>query len=190
MARRSSDTRTGAVDRAWVLAALERYEGPLILYASRLLGDPDRARDAVQETFLKLCTQDKSEIESRLAEWLYTVCRNHILDVLRKERRMALMSDGVQESLASNDASCGEVLVRREDASRALALLETLPNNQREVIRLKFQQGFSYKEISRITGLSISHVGVLIHHGVKALRARLAIDGDAAPIPAPTPASA
>ncbi len=40
-----------------------------------------RAVDVVQETFLKLCTKDRSEIQSSLAEWLYTVCQNRALDV-------------------------------------------------------------------------------------------------------------
>jgi RNA polymerase sigma-70 factor (ECF subfamily) len=52
-------------------------------------------------------------------------------------------------------------------------MLETLPPNQREVIRLKFQNGFSYREISRISGHSVSNVGFLIHTGMKTLRQRL-----------------
>jgi DNA-directed RNA polymerase specialized sigma24 family protein len=48
-----------------------------------------------------------------------------------------------------------------------------LPPSQREVIRLKFQNGFSYKEISRISGHSVSNVGYLIHAGIKALRGEL-----------------
>ena len=60
-----------------------------------------------------------------------------------------------------------------------LALLDTLPPNQREVIRLKFQNGFSYQEISRISGHSVSNVGYLIHAGIKTLRGRL-FDGQPA----------
>ena len=56
---------------------------------------------------------------------------------------------------------------------RVLALLETLPPNQREVLRLKFQNGFSYQEISRISGHSVSNVGYLIHAGIKTLRGQL-----------------
>ena len=54
-----------------------------------------------------------------------------------------------------------------------LELLESLPPNQREVIRLKFQNGFSYQEISRISGHSVSNVGYLIHAGIKTLRGHL-----------------
>ena len=58
-------------------------------------------------------------------------------------------------------------------------MLETLPTNQREVIRLKFQNGFSYQEISRISGHSVSNVGYLIHTGLKTIRGQLA-DGQTA----------
>ena len=55
-----------------------------------------------------------------------------------------------------------------------LDLLDALPANQREVIRLKFQNGFSYQEISRISGHSVTNVGYLIHAGLKTLRGQLA----------------
>ena len=45
-----------------------------------------------------------------------------------------------------------------------------LPDNQQEVIRLKFQNDLSYREISEITGLSVSNVGFLLHVGIKRLR--------------------
>src|SRR4051794_2063666 len=77
----------------WVRRAVERYEGPLTLYAARLLGDPDAARDVVQEAFLRLCAQDRAAVEPHLAEWLFTVCRNRALDVLRKESRMTHLSE-------------------------------------------------------------------------------------------------
>src|SRR3979409_1651602 len=73
------------------------------LYAAGLLGAPEAARDVVQETFLRLCVQDRAEIESRLAEWLFTVCRNRALDVLRKERRMTRLSDEQVHRHASPD---------------------------------------------------------------------------------------
>jgi RNA polymerase sigma-70 factor (ECF subfamily) len=58
----------------------------------------------------------------------------------------------------------------REAAQEALRRLATLPENQQEVLRLKFQHDLSYRDISEVTGLSVSHVGVLIHQGLKTLR--------------------
>jgi RNA polymerase sigma-70 factor (ECF subfamily) len=165
----------------WVRAAVARFQGPLTLYAARLLGDDDAARDVVQDTFLRLCVQDRATIESRLAEWLYTVCRNRALDVLRKEGRMTQLSEEQVARRTSADAPPSEIVERRELASKALDLVESLPANQREVIRLKFQGGFSYQEISRISGHSVTNVGYLLHVGLKSLRSQL-LDGQPAEI--------
>ncbi len=167
------------VDAAWVRSAVERFEGPLTLYASRLLGDADDARDVVQDTFLKLCGQTRDDLDGRLAEWLFTVCRNRALDVLRKEGRMTQLSQEQVQVRMSPDPGPPDVLEVRESTDRVLGLLDALPKNQREVIRLKFQNGFSYQEIARISGHSVGNVGYLIHVGLKTIRGQLA-DGPAA----------
>jgi RNA polymerase sigma-70 factor (ECF subfamily) len=158
---------------AWVGDAVARFQGPLLLYASRLLRDSEAARDIVQETFLKLCAADVPSIEGHLAEWLFTVCRNRALDILRKEQRMIqLREDQVQRCLSPQPGP-PDLAERRDLAARVLVLVGGLPSNQQEVIRLKFQNGFSYQEISRITGHSVSNVGYLIHAGIKTLRGHL-----------------
>ena len=171
--------KSNDVDAAWVRSAVERFEGPLTLYAARLLGDPEAARDVVQETFLRLCAQPKGHVDGRLAEWLFTVCRNRALDVLRKESRMTQLSDEQVQVRTSPDPGPPDLAERRESTARVLGLLEALPKSQREVIRLKFQNGFSYQEISRISGHSVGNVGYLIHVGLKTIRGQLA-DGPAA----------
>ncbi len=158
----------------WVLDALSRFERPLTLYAQRLLGDAERARDVVQDTFLKLCAQSESDLDGRLAEWLFTVCRNRALDVLRKEGRMTRLGDEQVQTKISPEPDPADAVEQSDSAERALRMLDGLPTNQREVLRLKFQNGFSYREISRISGLSVTNVGFLIHTGLKTLRKRLA----------------
>ena len=61
-------------------------------------------------------------------------------------------------------------LEHEETMSHVLRVMETLPKNQREVLRLKFQCDLSYKEISEITKLSVTNVGFLIHTAIKTLR--------------------
>jgi hypothetical protein len=56
---------------------------------------------------------------------------------------------------------------------QVLELLATLPRNQREVVYLRFQGGLSYREISAVTGLSVSNVGFLLHTAVRAIRSHL-----------------
>jgi len=59
--------------------------GKLTRYAAHILGDNDRARDVVQDTFVRLWETDRSEI-AQLRDWLYAVCRNRAIDVRRRER--------------------------------------------------------------------------------------------------------
>ena len=51
--------------------------------------------------------------------------------------------------------------------------MAALPALQQEVLRLKFQAGLSYQEIAEVTGKSVSHVGVLLHEGLKSIRERV-----------------
>ncbi len=156
---------------AFVRTAVEQYQAPLLRYATRLVGDPDRARDVVQDTFVRLLAHaGESGIGDHLAEWLYTVCRNRALDVIRKEGRMRQFEEGAVERVVAAEPRPGAALEAAETQAAVLRLVDRLPRNQQEVIRLKFQDGFSYKEISRITALSVGNVGFLIHTAVQTLR--------------------
>ena len=72
--------------------AVARYHRPLVAYAMSRTGNLERARDAAQDTLLKLCQQSSDKLEQdiqpRLAPWLFTVCRNQVIDLHRKEQRM------------------------------------------------------------------------------------------------------
>lgn len=149
-------------------------QAPLIRYATRLLGDADRARDVVQDTFLRFMAQPPAAVNGHAVEWLYTVCRNRALDVLRKEGRMLRFEEGQVERVVATEPRPGRALEQAETREAVLRAIDRLPPNQQEVVRLKFQAGFSYKEIARITELSIGNIGFLIHTAVTRLRAELA----------------
>jgi len=166
--------RTDENDKsAWVCFAMERYEGPLTRYVIRLTGDREQARDVVQDTFLRLCAEDPSRLNSHLAEWLFTVCRNRALDVQRKQSRMTPLDEIDLDTRASSGASPDLAAEKSDSTSQVQRLLATLPKNQQEVIYLKFQNGLSYQEISRVTNLSMGNVGFLIHTALKNIRQQL-----------------
>lgn len=150
--------------------AFAQHQAALTRFAMRILGDWERARDVVQDTYVRLLEQSPESISGHEAEWLYTVCRRRALDVIRKENRVKRFEEGEIERLQARDPLPGTGMEAVEIRERILSLIETLPANQQEVIRLKFQHGFSYKEISRITELSVSNVGFLIHTAVQRLR--------------------
>ena len=166
-----------ADDAEWVRAAVAQFEGPLTQYVRHVLGgDLERARDVVQEAFLRLIGQDRQRDEPHLTEWLYTVCRNLAIDVRRKERRMERLSDARADSAASDAAAPVERVEQDDAMSHVLRSLKELPRNQQECIRLKFQGGLSYKQISDVTGLTVTNVGFLIHTGLKTVRRRLTVE--------------
>jgi RNA polymerase sigma-70 factor (ECF subfamily) len=158
-------------DATWIEASVTRWERPLVAYVRRLLDNDDHARDVVQDTFLQLCRKPRAEIEHRLAEWLFAVARHAAIDRLRRQRRQQPTTEHLDERA---DHSPSEHLEVQESISGVLGALATLPRNQQHCIRLKFQQGLSYQQISTVTGLSVTNVGFIIHTGLKALRARLA----------------
>lgn len=165
--------------RELVESAQADFEGPLTGYAAGLLGgDWDRARDVVQDTFIKLHRQDPALIQGRLKSWLYTVCRNRSIDVLRKENPMLTSPGDAFATLNDSRPDPARAMEERERHAEVMTLLERLPENQREVIRLKFQGDLSYKEISDVTGLSVSNVGFLIHTGIKRLRSFMGVEID------------
>lgn len=160
----------------WIRTAVDRHEGPLLRYAARIVGDLEEARDVVQETFLRLCKQDRAQIDGHLTEWLFTVCRNRALDVCRKERRMKTMSTeqaAVQQTREREQSSAVE---DRDSAEQIERVLAGLSDNQQEVVRLKFQSGLSYREISNVTQLSITNVGYLIHTALAKIRKEVGVD--------------
>ena len=157
--------------REWVLAALRQYEARLVRYAARLLGDGEGARDVVQFAFLRLCEQEPEQLAGRMPAWLYTVCRNKALDHLRRDGGPN-GSPRPPEEAAEMPSSEPDPAYRieREDLHRQLwRCVDTLPDGQREAIEL-WTHGFSYKEISTITGRSQGNIRVLVHRGLARLR--------------------
>ena len=153
---------------------VRRFEIPLLQYATRITGDRERARDVVQETFVQLERGNRAQLDNAPAKWLFTVCRNRALNVCRKERRMLYLDDELMEARPSLEPAPYEQLEQKEASGFLLRIVATLPPRQQEVLQLKFQNNFSYQEISEITRLSVSNVGVLIHTALKTLRQKYA----------------
>jgi RNA polymerase sigma factor (sigma-70 family) len=168
----------------WVLDVVDRYEGPLLRYARRLLDDWDLAADAVQHAFVKLCAEPREKLEGREAPWLFRVCRNRAVDQLRQagRERHLLDMDGVAtaspatQPLAGREADPAVAAERADLARHVTTLLACLPAPQRETIDL-WCEGLSYKQIAEITGRTEGNVRVLAHRGLTALRSHPQVQG-------------
>ena len=158
--------------RAMLTKALEEHSDVLVGYARKLLGDWDLARDVVQDVMVKLIQAESLPADGALKSWLFRVCRNRAIDIIRKERRMNFL-ESPGETTPDPAMSPAAAVELGDTVSGVLAMLDTLPTNQREVLRLKFQAELSYREIAEITGHSVSNVGFLIHTGIRKLRDKL-----------------
>jgi len=153
--------------------AMADYESPLIAYAATILNDPDLARDVVQDTFIRLCQQDPAKVREHLKSWLFTVCRNRALDLLRKNQHTQTIAENRWLNIPAPGFQPDARAETEDRLARLMKLLTRLSPNQRDVILLKFQQGLSYQEIHDVTGLSSGNIGFLIHTGLKHLRSLL-----------------
>ncbi len=164
---------TGGGEVPWTLEEVQaEYGAALLAFAISLLrNDRERARDVVQDVFLKLHRHGPDGVApARLKSWLYTVCRNRAIDILRKEKPMTTTDSAQLHSVRDHRPDPSVQAEQREQRAEVLGLVDRLPDNQREVVRLKFQSDLSYREIADVTQLSVSNVGFLLHNALKNLR--------------------
>ena len=158
-------------------SAMSDFEIPLTKFAVSILGDLEQARDVVQDTFLKLYKQDPEKVRQKVKSWLFTVCRNHCYDLIKRNRKTSNLEEDEISYIASSEDNPFQVIsfsegrkVIDEKIKILYSLIEELPARQREVMRLKFQANLSYKEIAETIGISTSNVGFVMHSALKKLR--------------------
>src|SRR2546425_9425001 len=153
-------------------------ESPLLAYALRLTGDLSVAEDVFQEAFMRLHIQFDEVREPK--RWLYRTVHNLALNHRRDAGKIVQLDlSGNEEAAESIDLQPlpDEQIVRLEGIGLVRLSLETLDERSRELIRLKFNEELSYKEIAALTGLNIGNVGYLLHHALKAIADELAKHG-------------
>ncbi len=158
-------------------------ESPLLSYALRLVHERAPAEELVQDAFMKLHTNFQEVHEPR--RWLYRTVHNLALNQRRQSEKVVSL-DLPASSYEARPSSLDlpdpqplpdEQIIRLEGIGLVRLSLETLDARARDLIRLKFQEGLSYKEIGARTGLTVGHVGYLLHHAIKAIADELARNG-------------
>lgn len=154
-----------AKDPALTLAALfEAEESGLLRFAIGLIGRRAIAEDLVQETFLRL-HQVWDQVENPRG-WLYRSLRNLAINHLRDHKRETDFDESTQPATAALPA---EMLGQMEAVGMVKMLVAEMTEEDRRLIRLKYNEGLKYQEISRRTGISVGNVGYRLHHLLKNL---------------------
>lgn len=160
----------------------------------RLVGSDEEARDLCQETFLKAFRSLRSfKQEARFSSWLYQIALNLCRDRMRRVRGKTMVSlDELEEGGVGMPVPGPTALeqLQKRDLSRLVErAIQSLAEEQREVIILKEYQGLTFLEIAQVLGLPISTVKTRLYRGLDQLRSRLERQGlrGTAPAPAPTP---
>ena len=167
-------------DRAEKLAAFDaivsEYEAALLRYVSRILSDRDLAQDVVQDAFIKLSTQWHEELKPGpgLLSWLYRVAHNAAVDQLRKrERRHRLFmrqAEGQEETVPPNR---GEEFDPSEAAETVRSAMQVLSVREQQIVILKVYEEKPYKEISELTGLTVTNIDYILHYAMKKMAEEL-----------------
>lgn len=144
----------------------------LFRYALRFV-DASKASEIVQDAFLKLLAEPVQKDITQVTPWLYVICRNQCIDEIRRRKKMK-SSDEIDEDLLVDQSDHLDDQIYKNQMNEQLSVaLSSLSFKEKEVIRLKFQDGLSYQQISEITGHNLNYVGVLIHESVQKIKGQV-----------------
>lgn len=164
---------------------MQRHEKRLHQLCTRLLGDSEAARDAVQEVFIKAFRNAAAfKPQGKVSTWLYRIAVNHCFNRLRRQRLARFFSFGdlvkssseeepVEFDPADERPDAEAALEARQRWQRTRAAIDALPENQRLVVLLAKFEGLSYKEIAQV--LEITE-GAVESRLVRAMRTLAAND--------------
>ncbi|GAB1417902.1 RNA polymerase sigma factor [Bacteroidales bacterium] len=142
---------------------VELYADGLYRFLVKNLRDSEKARDLVQETFAKVWVKSSDIQMEKSKSYLFTTAYHAMVDSIRRDERMVRLDDKHRSrQMAFNSYS---------DLNEVLSeALQGLPEIQRTVVLLRDYEGYDYREIGEITGLSESQVKVYIFRARTALK--------------------
>ena len=136
--------------------AVNAYADNLYRFVLKNLKDEHMSSDIVQDTFEKLWVKIEEVSGLKVKTYLFTTAYHTMIDYIRKEKRYA----GFDPSGAIEPSHSGQYSDLAEVLERAV---ENLPEDQKAVVMLRDYEGYSYREIAEISGLSESQVKVYIY---------------------------
>lgn len=143
---------------------LARNQQQLFDFILALTRDKDKADDLFQETFIRAIVKMKDGQyynQGKFLYWLMRIARNLLIDGVRKQKKGQAVNISDDELLTVID--CGHLYKSREDmlvaeelSGHMRQLMDLLPDEQREVVLMRYYQGLQFKDIAEITNVSIN----------------------------------
>ncbi|MBR6285306.1 MAG: sigma-70 family RNA polymerase sigma factor [Muribaculaceae bacterium] len=143
---------------------VDRYKDTIFTYIIRVVKDEYIANDIFQETFVKVITnvmQGRYTANGRFSQWVYRIAHNCIIDHYRHVRNENLQSTDTGEMSVLNrkqysEAAVEDVIIDDQIKADLHRLVRALPDNQRQVLLMRYYRDMSYKEIAEETKVSIN----------------------------------
>lgn len=148
----------------------DRYKAQIFIYCLRMLNDRDRAKDVLQEVFIRMHTRRETyEPGTNFNGWIHTIARNLSINA-RRDIKDHTSFDEQMAYAGSHDSAAGDVALR----DRLAEEIARLPEIYRESLILREYEGFSYQEIADTLGVAMSTIKFRIFKAREILRERLA----------------
>ncbi|HEV2581503.1 MAG TPA: sigma-70 family RNA polymerase sigma factor [Ktedonobacteraceae bacterium] len=152
------------------------YYARVLAYLRFRVGSSEVAEDLVSQVFERVLTHlDGLQAPGAVGAWLFRIARNCATDYFRRQHAAASL-DTLVDSSHPRDCSPEETLLAQEERQRLLALLERLPEREREVIGLKFVACLQNREIARVLNMPEGTVGSILYRTLARLRTGLRED--------------
>jgi RNA polymerase sigma-70 factor (ECF subfamily) len=148
-----------------------RYQLPLYVYVFELVHNEQTSLDLVQETFIA-ATKHLGGLreDDKFGSWLFGIAHQKCIQRWRKQNREELLREEIAAAPEEFGDDPSELLIRQEQETEFMNLLNQLPPPQRSVLLLHFIEDFSLEEIAGITGAQPGTVKSRMHYAKKSLR--------------------
>ncbi len=143
---------------------IDRHKNRIYSYILMMVKNQELAEDIFQDTFIKVITnlkKGKYVENGKFASWVMRISHNLIIDYFRKQKNLQTVSNDANDydllnSPKFSDNTIEDKLVFTQILKEVGELVEYLPDNQKEVVKMRHYMGLSFKEIAEETGVSIN----------------------------------
>lgn len=151
-------------DQSAISKLIERHSRRVRDYIRMMVKDADLAEDIFQETFIKavrVIDEGRYTDNGRFLSWVLRIAHNQVIDYFRAQKQNRQVSESsagynVLGTLRFAENSIEDRMVSSQIEADVRALVELLPQEQRDVVRMRYYDGLSFKEIAEQTGVSIN----------------------------------